>query len=270
MKILFCGDISGAAGRKAIKTYVPQLQEKYAVDMVIVNAENAAHGRGLTPKTYQELLHAGVDVMTMGNHTFDKIDVTQIWQQDNVLVRPLNYPDNISGKGFHIIVSNGQKVCITQLLGKAFMNTKLELADPFQTIQTFISDHKDEYDILIVDYHAETTAEKVAMGYFLDGKAALVIGTHTHIPTADAHILPKGTAFMCDVGMCGDYTSVLGMTKETAFSHFGLGAERMRFEPASETVTLSAALVEISDKTFKAVSIRPIILGDTLENTIKI
>ena len=150
------------------------------------------------------------------------------------------------------------------------MNTKLELADPFQTIQSFIKEHHKEYDILIVDYHAETTAEKVAMGYFLDGKAALVIGTHTHIPTADAHVLPGGTAFMTDVGMCGDYTSVLGMTKETAFSHFGLGTERMRFEPATETATLSAALVEIDEKTLKAKSIRPIILGDTLENTIKI
>lgn len=270
MKILFCGDISGEAGRKAIKTYVPRLKEKYHLDAVILNAENAAHGLGLTPKTYQELLRVGVDVMTMGNHTFDKMDVTQIWQKDNILVRPLNYPTDTVGKGFHIFTIGKLRVCVTQILGKAFMNSKLELADPFQTIQTFIDQHQTEYDFLILDYHAETTAEKVAMGYFLDGKAALVVGTHTHIPTMDAHILPKGTAYMTDVGMCGDYTSVLGMTKETAFSHFGLGTERMRFEPAKETSTLSAVLVNIDNKNFKAKAIQPIILGDTLENTIKI
>lgn len=270
MKILFCGDISGESGRKAVKTYVPKLKEKYHLDAVILNAENAAHGLGLTPKTYQELLRVGVDVMTMGNHTFDKMDITQIWQNDNVLVRPLNYPSDTAGKGFHIFTIGKIQICVFQILGKAFMNCKLELTDPFQTIQTFIDEHKKEYDVLILDYHAETTAEKVAMGYFLDGKAALVVGTHTHIPTMDAHILPGGTAYMTDVGMCGDYTSVLGMTKETAFSHFGLGTERMRFEPAKETSTLSAVMVEIDNKTFKAKSIRPIILGDTLENTIKI
>ncbi|MBQ3695551.1 MAG: TIGR00282 family metallophosphoesterase [Alphaproteobacteria bacterium] len=270
MKILFCGDISGEAGRKAVKTYVPQLKEKYNLDSIILNAENAAHGLGLTPKTYQELMRVGVDAMTMGNHTFDKMDITQIWQDDNILVRPLNYPDDTAGKGFHIFTVNNTRICVAQILGKAFMNSKLDLSDPFQTIQSFIDDHHKEYDILIVDYHAETTAEKVAMGYFLDGKATLVVGTHTHIPTMDAHVLPGGTAYITDVGMCGDYTSVLGMTKETAFSHFGLGSERMRFEPAKATCTLSAVLVEIDNKTFKALSIQSIILGDTLENTIKI
>lgn len=269
MKILFCGDVAGKAGRQAIKKYVPLLKEKYALDAVIINAENAAHGLGLTPKTYQELLRVGIDAMTMGNHTFDKLDITQIWQENNVLVRPLNYPKDVAGKEFHIFNVGSQQICVVQILGKAFMNTKLELSDPFQTIQAFTEEHQNDYDVLIVDYHAETTAEKVAMGYFLDGKAALVVGTHTHIPTADAHILPNGTAFITDVGMCGDYMSVLGMTRETAFSHFGLGTERMRFEPAAETSTLSAVLVELDKKTLKAKSIRPIILGDTLENTIK-
>ena len=270
MKILFCGDISGEAGRKAIKTYVPQLKQKYNLDAIIINAENAAHGLGLTPKTYSELLRAGIDAMTMGNHTFDKMDITEIWQKDNVLIRPLNYPEDTAGKGYHIFKKQNTRICVVQILGKAFMNSKLELADPFQTIQTFIETHKDEYDVLIVDFHAETTAEKVAMGYLLDGKATLVVGTHTHIPTVDAHVLEKGTAYITDVGMCGDYTSVLGMTKETAFSHFGLGTERMRFEPAKATCTLSAVLIEVSDTTHKATSICPIILGDTLENTIKI
>ena len=270
MKILFCGDVSGESGRKAIKTYVPQLKQKYQIDAIIVNAENAAHGLGLTPKTYEELLRAGADAMTMGNHTFDKMDVTKIWQQENVLIRPLNYPEDTAGNGFYIFNKGEKRICVVQLLGKAFMNTKLELADPFQTIQTFIQNHQHEYDLLIVDYHAETTAEKVAMGYFLDGRATLVVGTHTHIPTADAHVLPNGTAFITDVGMCGDYTSVLGMTKETAFSHFGLGTERLRFKPATNASTLSAVSVDIDDVSLKALSIRPIILGDTLENTVKI
>ena len=270
MKILFCGDICGKAGRKAIKTYVPQLKEKYHLDAVIINAENAAHGLGLTPKIYQELSNLGIDAMTMGNHTFDKLDITQIWQNENILVRPLNYPEDTTGKGFHIFNIGKTRICVAQLLGKVFMNTKLELADPFQTIRSFIDAHHKEYDVLILDYHAETTAEKVAMSYFLDGKAALIVGTHTHIPTADAHILPNGTAFITDVGMCGDYTSVLGMTKETALSHFGLSEARLRFEPAAETATLCAVLIDVDQKSLRTTSIRTIILGDTLENTIKI
>jgi len=270
MKILFCGDVAGEAGRKAIKTYVPKLKQKYAIDVVIVNAENAAHGLGLTPKTYEELRRVEVDAMTMGNHTFDKMDVTQIWQQENILVRPMNYAPDTAGKGFYIFSKNGKRICVVQILGKAFMNSKLELADPFQTIQAFIDEHEKEYDLLIVDFHAETTAEKVAMGYFVDGYATLLVGTHTHIPTADAHLLEKGTAFITDVGMCGDYTSVLGMTKETVFSRFVPGAERMRFEPAKAACTLAGVLVDIDDQTNTAKSIRPIILGDTLENTIKI
>ena len=270
MKILFCGDVAGAAGRKAVKNYLPQLKDKYHIDAIIINAENAAHGLGLTPKTYAELLRAGADVMTMGNHTFDKMDVTEIWQKENVLVRPLNYPIDTAGKGFHIFNVDNKRLCVTQLLGKAFMNTKIPLDDPFQTIQSFIETHHNEYDLLIVDMHAETTAEKVAMGYFLDGQATLVVGTHTHIPTADAHLLQKGTAFITDVGMCGDYTSVLGMTTETAFSHFGLGAEKKRFEPATNSATLAAVLIEVNEKTLLPTSIRPIILGDILENTIKL
>ncbi len=270
MKILFCGDVFGESGRNAVKTYLPKLKEAFGLDVVVLNAENAAHGLGLTPRTYHELLRAGADIMTMGNHTFDKMDVIKIWQEENVLVRPLNYPADTVGVGYLIKEFSGKRVCVVQLLGRTFMHSRLELADPFQTIQDFITAHESEYDILVVDFHAETTAEKQAMGYFLEGKAVLVAGTHTHIPTADAHVLPAGTAYITDVGMCGDYTSVIGMTRETAFSHFGLGTERMRFEPATGTSTFCAVLVETDNETLKATAIRPIILGDTLENTIKI
>ena len=266
MKFLFCGDVMGQAGRKAVTGYVPLLREKYQLDAVIMNGENAAHGLGLTPKTYQELLRAGADVVTMGNHTFDKMDIVKIWATDNVLVRPLNYPSDTVGKGYQIIDVAGGRLCVVQILGRTFMNSKLELDDPFKTMQTFIAEHASDYDVLVVDYHAETTAEKVVMGYFLDGKAALVVGTHTHIPTNDAHILAGGTAYMTDVGMCGDYTSVLGMTRETAFSHFGLGTDCMRFEPATNAVTFCGVLVETDGH--RANNVSPVILGDTLEKTI--
>ncbi|MBP5343517.1 MAG: TIGR00282 family metallophosphoesterase [Alphaproteobacteria bacterium] len=267
MKVLFCGDVAGAAGRKAVKEFVPKLKQKLKLDGIIINGENAAHGLGLTPKTYQELIRAGADVITMGNHTFDKMDVVQIWQEENVLVRALNYPQETVGKGYHIATIANKKVAVAQVLGRTFMNSKIELADPFQTIQAFIQEHQSEYDILIVDFHAETTAEKIVMGYQLDGQAALVVGTHTHIPTNDAHVLPGGTAYISDIGMCGDYTSVIGMTRETAFTHFGLGVGCKRLEPATATSTLCAVYVEIDDKTNLATSIHPIILGDTLENT---
>ncbi len=269
MKFLFCGDVCGQSGRKALKNFLPDLKKKLKFDALIINGENAAHGLGLTPKIYNELLKTGADIITMGNHTFDKMDVVQIWNEDNVLIRPLNYPENTVGKGWQIINVGNKRLCVVQLLGRSFMHSKLELSDPFQGIHTFIQQHQDEYDILVVDFHAETTAEKVAMGYLLDGKAALVVGTHTHIPTNDAHVLENGTAFITDVGMCGDYTSVLGMTRETAFSHFGFG-ERLRWEPATEKSTLCAVFVETDNKTNLAKKIRSIILGDTLENTLKI
>lgn len=269
MKILFCGDVSGQAGRQSLKTYLPALKEKLKFDALIINGENAAHGLGITPKIYGELCRMGADVVTMGNHTFDKMDVVKIWMQDNVLVRPLNYPADTVGKGYQIVQVGNKRLCVVQLLGRGFMHCRLELSDPFKEIQNFIQEHKDEYDLLVVDFHAETTAEKVAMGYWLDGQALLVVGTHTHIPTNDAHVLEKGTAYITDVGMCGDYTSVLGMTRETAFSHFGFG-ERMPWAPATDTVTLCAVLVEVDNKTNLAKKIKPIILGDTLENTLKL
>ncbi len=268
MKLLFCGDVMGKMGRMALKTYLPKIKEKYHPDVIVLNGENAAHGLGLTPKIYEELRRLGADVITMGNHTFDKPDVVKIWMEDNVLVRPLNYPENTAGKGYQILEVGQKRLCVVQVLGRSHMGSKLELTDPFLCMQNFIQEHQNEYDLLMIDFHAETTAEKVAMGYLMEGQAVLVAGTHTHIPTHDAHVLPNGTAYITDVGMCGDYTSVIGMTRETAFSHFGLGTERMRWEPATDSATLCGVLVEIDDKTNKARKIRPVILGDTLENSL--
>ncbi len=268
MKLLFCGDIVGKAGRTAIRTFLPKIQEKYTPDIIVMNGENAAHGLGITPKIYEELRRLGADVITMGNHTFDKPDVVKIWTEENVLVRPMNYPENTVGKGYHILNIQGKRFCIAQLLGRGFMNSKLTLSDPFTTIQDFIQNHQDEYDLLMVDFHAETTAEKVALGYLLDGQAILVAGTHTHIPTNDGHVLPNGTAYITDVGMCGDYTSVIGMTRQTAFSHFGLGTKRMRWEPATDTATFCGIIVDIDGQTQTARSVLPVILGDILENSV--
>lgn len=268
MKLLFCGDVMGKMGRVAIRTHLPTIQEKYHPDAIIMNGENAAHGLGLTPKIYEELRRLGADVITMGNHTFDKPDIVKIWMEENVLIRPMNYPENTAGKGYQIIKVGKKRLCVIQVLGRGFMGSKLELSDPFECMQTFIQEHKKEYDLLMIDFHAETTAEKVAMGYLMEGQAILVAGTHTHIPTNDAHLLNGGTAYITDVGMCGDYTSVIGMTRETAFSHFGLGVERIQWEPATNSATLCSVLVEIDDKSNQATTIRPIILGDTLENSL--
>ena len=248
----------GQAGRKAIKKYVPELRKKYALDAVIINGENAAHGLGLTPKTYKELLNASADVITMGNHTFDKMDVIKIWAEENVLVRPLNYPSDTVGKGYQIIEVAGKRLCVVQVLGRAFMNSKLELADPFQTMQNFVEEHQSEYDLLVVDYHAETTAEKVVMGYFLDGKATLVVGTHTHIPTNDAHILPKGTAFISDVGMTGYADGVLGSTSETVVNKLIYGQQSKFQVPDEGRGLFSAVIIDVDDITGLAKQIFPI------------
>ena len=149
MKLLFCGDVMGKMGRLAIRTYIPKIKDKFNPDIIVMNGENAAHGLGLTPKIYEELLRSGADVITMGNHTFDKADVVKIWMEDNVLVRPLNYPENTAGKGYHILKVGTKRFCVVQLLGRGFMGSKLELSDPFLCVQNFIQEHKKEYDLLI-------------------------------------------------------------------------------------------------------------------------
>ncbi|MGN1063344.1 MAG: TIGR00282 family metallophosphoesterase [Alphaproteobacteria bacterium] len=268
MKILFCGDVVGRSGRKIISDVVPKLREQWHLDAVIVNGENAAHGFGLTPKIYEEFLAVGTDVVTLGNHSFDKKEINTVLETADSLVRPLNYPEGTIGRGWCIKqLADGQRLAVVQLLGKLFMRPTEE---PFTAMEKWLAAHEGTYDILVVDYHAEATAEKMAFGWFMDGRAALVVGTHTHVPTADARVLDKGTAFMTDVGMCGDYHSVIGQQIACSLGRF-YGCEKSpRLEPAAGAGTFCGVLVETDDKTGRAVTISPIRIGAALENTHKI
>ena len=267
MKILFCGDVVGKAGRKLVLSYLPKLREKFELDFVIVNGENAAHGFGISPKIYNLFVTAGTDVITLGNHSFDKADIFPILDSADNIIRPMNYPENTIGKGFTIVKSaSGVRVAVVQLLGNVFMRTA---NSAFESMQKWLQTYKKglDYDVLVVDFHAEATAEKVALGHYLDGHAALVVGTHTHIPTADAHVLSGGTAYISDVGMCGDYDSVIGMKKETAFPRFLTEAKKSRLEPAEKNSTFCAVAVDVDEKTGSAREIFPLRLGQILENT---
>ncbi len=267
MKILFCGDVVGKAGRRIVFDVVPKLRERLELDMIIVNGENAAHGFGLTPKIFDEFMRNGVDVVTLGNHAFDKADIFEVLGKNQNLVRPLNYPENTIGKGWYIhTTAAGVRVAVMQLIGRVYMKP---VDDPFTAVQDWLATHKKgiDYDILFVDFHAEATAEKNAMGHYLDGQASLVVGTHTHIPTADYRILPGGTGYMTDVGMCGDYDSVIGMKKEGALARFFAADKRGKLEPAETEGSFCAVCAEIDEETGHAVKIFPVRLGSALENT---
>lgn len=265
MKILFGGDVVGRAGRKVVLDLVPQLRAKWNLDLVVINGENASHGFGLTPKNYTDFLAGGVDVVTLGNHSFDKKEVFAILDEAEFLVRPLNYPENTSGHGFCIkALENGKRVAVVQLLGKLYMRPQ---NDPFEEMNAWLKKYDGQYDVLIVDYHAEATAEKAAFGWFMDGKAALVAGTHTHIPTADALLLKNGTGYMTDVGMCGDYHSVIGMQVSGSLSRFLIDVPTERLSPAEESATFCGVVVEIDDVTNRTTKIFPVRIGTHLENT---
>lgn len=262
MKVLFCGDVVGKSGRTILKSTLPLLQKQLEPDLIIVNGENAAHGFGITPKLYHSFLQLGVDVVTLGNHSFDKSDINNELEAEPNLIRPMNYPENTIGHGFCTIEKGGIRVCVAQLLGRVFMRP---VEDPFIVIKDFIAKHHEMYDILILDMHAEATAEKLGMAHFLGGEASLVLGTHTHIPTADTCILDNGTGYQSDVGMCGDYASIIGMTVESALPRFT--GTQMRLAPAEGPGTFCGVIAEIDPKTRRCLSIEPIRIGPHLKNT---
>ncbi|MDD3669333.1 MAG: TIGR00282 family metallophosphoesterase [Alphaproteobacteria bacterium] len=266
MKILFCGDVVARPGREVVSKLLPGLRRKTRADFVIVNGENAADdGLGLTLPAYRGILDAGADAVTMGNHTFDKPEILPA-MDDPHLVRPLNYPARTPGHGFYIREVKGVRVCVLQLLGSLWMKGAGE--SPFAAADAFIKAHRADYDILIVDFHAEATSEKIAMGYCLDGRAALVVGTHTHVPTADARILPKGTGYITDAGMCGDGNSVIGMTPETAISRF-IGVEK-RLASADGEGSFCGVLVDADARTGLARGITPVSAGIPLAKKDKV
>ena len=266
MKVLFLGDIVGKSGRELVLNQLPVLKEKLSLDFIVVNAENAAHGFGLTPKMFDALKKAGADVITMGNHTFDKKDIYPVLSSRSDIIRPINYPEGTIGQGCTIYtLSDGRKVGVIQVLGQIFMRNN---GAPLPFLLDFYEKHPLGSDLqaIIVDVHAEATSEKMAMGFLSDGKASLVAGTHTHIPTADAMILPKGTGYITDIGMCGDYYSIIGMTTETVLPRF-TGSEPVRMAPAEQKATLCAVFIQTDDRTGLCQTIRPVRIGAHLINT---
>lgn len=252
MKILFIGDIVGSPGREAIKKLVPLLKQELGIDFVIANAENASGGSGVTAKVADDLFSSQVDVITSGDHIWKKVEIFELINQEERILRPLNYPSGAPGRGAAIFkTKNGIKVGVINVNGRVFMDA---LDCPFKTAMAACEELAKETKIIIVDIHAEATSEKVALGWYLDGKVSAVLGTHTHIQTADEKILPKGTAYLTDAGMTGPYDSVIGRRVEDVLTRF-LSLIPVRFEVAQDNIQMHGVLVEIDEKTGKAISI---------------
>ncbi len=263
MRVLFFGDVVGRAGRNALVGALPVLRSRLAVDCVVVNGENAAHGFGITARLCQELFENGVDVITLGNHAWDQRDLLQVINDEPRIVRPLNFPPGTPGRGITRVETPAGPVVVAQVMGRLYTEP---LDDPFAAVEQALAPHPLGRDAraVVVDVHAEATAEKVALGHALDGRATLVAGTHTHIPTADAHVLPGGTAYITDVGMCGDYDSVIGMRKEGSLHRFRHRVPGERLVPADGEATVCAVLVESDSRTGLAQRIVPLRLGGVL------
>jgi len=252
INVLFLGDVIGRPGRRALKKYLPTLREKYSPFLIIANGENAAGGIGITKEVCQELL-TQVHVLTSGNHIWDKKEGVAYLDEEPRLLRPANYPPQNPGKGTYIFKDcKGREIGILNLQGRVFMEP---IDCPFRIADEELKTLKAITPVILVDIHAEATSEKQAMGWYLDGRVSAVIGTHTHVPTADERILPLGTAFITDVGMVGGYNSVIGIRKDQALKRF-LFARPQRFEPGKEGILFSAVSVEVNTESGKALSIQ--------------
>ncbi|MBI2335922.1 MAG: TIGR00282 family metallophosphoesterase [Deltaproteobacteria bacterium] len=255
MRILFSGDVFGEVGRKAIAKQVPYYRQNHKVDFVIVNGENASGGVGISRKDCQFLLTCGVDVITGGNHSFKQKDIITHIEQEPRLLRPANFPKKTPGRGYVIReVYAGVKIAVVSLLCKLFME---QSSSPFEEIDKILANLQGQAEIIFVDVHGEATSEKRALGWYLDGKVAAVIGTHTHVPTADEEVLPKGTAYLTDAGMTGPYDSVIGIKKELAIRRFTEGVP-VKFEPATQDVRFSGVMIDIDESSGKANKIQRI------------
>jgi metallophosphoesterase (TIGR00282 family) len=264
MRILFLGDLMGRAGRSAAIDALPDLREKLKLDFVIVNAENAASGFGTTSKIAGQVIQAGADVISGGNHTFDQKELLNVIDNDNRILRPINYPVGTPGRGFGIYdAPRGKKVLVINAMGRVFMNP---LECPFRAVDDILKKYRLGVTVnaVIVDFHGEATSEKMAMGQYLDGRVSLVVGTHSHIPTADCQILEKGTAYQTDAGMCGDYDSVIGMDKAEPINRFLTRMNKERYTPASGPATVCGTFIETDDRTGLAKRIEPVRIGPRL------
>ncbi|WP_109466468.1 TIGR00282 family metallophosphoesterase [Albibacillus kandeliae] len=267
MRLLFLGDVMGRAGRSAVSERLPRLRDDWRLDFVVVNGENASNGMGLSGEHAKGLLDAGADCVTLGDHAFDQKDMMQFIETEPRVIRPLNFAKNAPGKGHRLFTArNGKKVLVTQVLGQVFMKRAFD--DPFSAIETVLKAHPlgGQAAAILVDVHCEATSEKMAMGHFCDGRASLVVGTHTHVPTADAQVLPGGTGYLTDAGMCGDYDSVIGMDKAEPMRRFITGMPKARFTPALGEATLSGVFVETDDRSGKATRVAMVRVGGRLES----
>jgi 2',3'-cyclic-nucleotide 2'-phosphodiesterase len=265
MRLLFLGDIVGRPGRSAVTDRLPGLRERWRLDCVVINGENAAGGFGITEAICDEILAAGADAITLGNHSFDQREALVFIERQPKLLRPANYPPGAPGRGAGLIETHsGRRVLVVNVMGRLFMDP---LDDPFAVVDRELEacPLSRVADAVVVDVHAEATSEKQALGHHLDGRASLVVGTHTHVPTADHRILKGGTAFMSDAGMCGDYESVLGMDKEEPIRRFLQKTPGARLEAALGEGTLSGVAVETDDRTGLAVRVSAVRLGPLLE-----
>ncbi|MBO4294809.1 MAG: TIGR00282 family metallophosphoesterase [Alphaproteobacteria bacterium] len=260
MKILYCGDVVGRPGRDAVLKHIQNIKKQYQADAVIVNAENAAHGFGLTPGICRDFFEVGVDLITTGNHVFDQRDILPFLDSDKRIIRPLNYPAGTIGRGFTVLeLANGKKLMVAQVMGRVFMEA---LDCPVKALEEVLSKHSLQHgaDAILVDIHAEASSEKISFAHYFDGRVSAVIGTHTHVPTADECILKNGTAYLTDVGMCGDYQSVLGFEEATPIARLLRKYPTDRLIPSKGAGTLAAVFIETSDETGLAQKIERIFL----------
>lgn len=245
MKILAVGDLVGEGGVKKLKELLPRIREEEKIDFVIANAENSAGGMGITTKIFNELKELDIDAVTMGNHTWGKKDIFTLIE-DQKLIRPANYPNNVPGKGYGIYTCKGKKICVVNLIGRTDMNVLSE--NPFLKMQDILKEVKSQADIIILDFHAEATAEKIAMGYYLDGKITAMFGTHTHVQTADEKILEHGTGYITDIGMTGPIKSVIGMDIAVSIKRFETTLPE-RYKLAEGNCMLNGCIFDINDET---------------------
>lgn len=265
MRLLFLGDVMGRSGRKVVVEQLSALRTAWGLDFIVVNGENATSGMGLSGAHANALFEAGADCVTLGDHAFDQKDMSTFIESEPRVIRPLNFSKVAPGKGARLFtIPDGRKVLVAQVLGQVFMKRPFD--DPFSAIEPVLKAHPlgGLAQAILIDMHCEATSEKMAMGHWCDGRASVVVGTHTHVPTADAMVLPGGTGYLTDAGMCGDYNSVIGMEKEEPMRRFITGMPKARFTPATGEATLSGLFIETDDRTGLAKSITAIRQGGLL------
>ena len=265
MRILFLGDVMGRSGRRAVAEGLPGLRRDWALDFVVINGENATSGAGLSPDHAKGLFEAGADVVTLGDHAFDQKALIAHINSEPRLLRPINFSKHAPGQGTRLFsLPDGRKVLVAVILGQVFMKRPFD--DPFSAIEPVLRAHPrgGQAQAVIVEVHAEATSEKMALGHWCDGRASLVVGTHTHVPTADAMVMKGGTAYLTDAGMCGDYDSVIGMARDEPMRRFITGMPGGRFEPALGEATLSGVFIETDDRTGATLRVIPVRQGGRL------